>query len=137
MKLRYGLDLIAIDYLGLLDDDYGQSQYERIGFVSRKIKQIAMNLDVPVLVAHQLNRALETRLDKRPQLYDLRDSGRIEEDADVVLFLYRDNYYQDDADDTVEIGIAKQRQGEGHKIVNVYYDRKHQRYRDLIKGDKK
>lgn len=134
MQLRHGLDLIVIDYLGLLDDDYGNSQYERTGYVSRKLKQICMKLNVPVLVAHQLNRALETRPDKRPELHDLRDSGRIEEDADLVLFLYRDSYYQDDADDVTEILIAKQRQGEGHRIVKVYYDRQHQQYRDLIRG---
>lgn len=131
IQLRHGLDLIVVDYLGLLDDDFGNSQYERVGYVSRKLKQTAMKLDVPLLVAHQLNRALETRLDRRPQLFDLRDSGRIEEDADLVLFLYRDSYYQDDADDVAEILIAKQRQGEGHKIVRVCYDRQHQRYCNL------
>jgi len=133
MQLRHGLDLITVDYLGLLDDDYGDSQYERIGYISRKLKQIAMKLNVPVLVAHQLNRALEGRSDKRPQLHDLRDSGRIEEDADLVLLLYRDSYYTDDASDVSEILIGKQRQGEGHKIVRVYYDRQHQRYCDLVK----
>jgi len=137
MQLRHGLDLIIIDYLGLLDDDYGNSQYERTGYVSRKLKQIAMKLDVPILVAHQLNRGVETRPDKRPELHDLRDSGRIEEDADLVLFLYRDSYYRDDTDDVSEILIAKQRQGEGHKIVKVFYDREHQQYRDLIQGSGK
>lgn len=134
MQLRHGLDLIIVDYLGLLDDEFGNSQYERIGYVSRKLKQIAMKLDVPILVAHQLNRALETRPDKRPELYDLRDSGRIEEDADLVLFLYRVSYYQDDADDVTELLIAKQRQGESHRIVKVYYDKVRQQYRDLVKG---
>ncbi|MFC2042139.1 replicative DNA helicase [Chloroflexota bacterium] len=136
MQLRHGLDLMVVDYLGLLDDDFGNSQYERIGFVSRKLKQIAMKLNVPLLAAHQLNRALETRPDKRPQLFDLRDSGRIEEDADLVLFLYRESYYRDDADDVTEILIAKQRQGEGHRIVKVYYDKVRQQYRDLVKGEK-
>lgn len=131
VQSRYGLDLIVVDYLQLLDDNYGNSQYERIGYISRKLKQIAMKLDVPILVATQLNRAVETRQDKRPQLSDLRDSGRIEEDADLVLFLYRDSYYEDDADDKVEILIAKQRQGDSHLIVNVYFDKLRQRYRDL------
>lgn len=135
MQLRHGLDLVVIDYLGLLDDDYGNSQYERVGFVSRKLKQIAMKLNVPVLVIHQLNRALETRPDKRPQIYDLRDSGRIEEDADLILLLYRDSYYQDEADDVTEILIAKQRQGESHIIVRVFYDRERQQYRNLTEGD--
>jgi len=134
MRLRPGLDLVVVDHLGLLDDDYGNSQYERIGYESRKLKQIAMTLNVPMIVLCQLNRALELRLNKRPQLQDLRDSGRIEEDADLVLFLYRDSYYQDDIDDVTEILIAKQRQGEGHRIVKVYYDKVHQQYRDLLKG---
>ena len=95
-----------------------------------------MKLNVPVLVAHQLNRALEIRQDKRPQLFDLRDSGRIEEDADLVLLLYRESYYRDDANDITEILIAKQRQGEGHRIVKVYYDKVRQEYRDLVKGGK-
>ncbi len=136
MQLRHGLDLIVVDFLGLLDDDFGNSQYERIGYISRKLKQIAMKLDVPILVAHQLNRALETRPDKRPELYDLRDSGRIEEDADLVLLLYRESHYQNDADDISEILIAKQRQGEGHLIVRVYFDKVRQQYRDLIHGGK-
>ena len=93
-----------------------------------------MKLDVPLLVAHQLNRALETRPDKRPQLSDLRDSGRIEEDADVVLFLYRDSYYTDNVDTITEIGIAKQRQGEANQVVRVVYDKKHQKYQDMFKG---
>ncbi len=132
MQLRHGLDLIVVDYLGLLDDDFGNSQYERISYVSRKLKQIVMKLNVPILVAHKSSRALEMRQDKRPQLYDLRDSGK-EEDADLVLFLYRDSYYEDEADDVAEILIAKQRQGEGHRIVKVFYDRAHQQYRDLAR----
>jgi len=135
MQLRHGLDLIVVDYLGLLDDDYGNNQYERIAYVSRKLKQIAMKLNVPVLVAHQLNRALEAREDKRPHLSDLRDSGRIEEDADLVLFLYRDSYYANNVPDVAEILIAKQRQGDSHKTVRVFYDRQRQLYRNLTRED--
>lgn len=131
VKLRHGLSLVIVDYLGLLDDDFGKSQYERVGYVSRKLKQITMTLDIPMLVAHQLNRALELREDKRPQLYDLRDSGKVEEDADLVLFLFRESYYQETTDSVTEILIAKQRQGEGHRVVKVSYDREHQRYCDL------
>ncbi len=133
MQIRYGLSFIVIDYLGLLDDEYGNSVYERVGYVSRKLKQLSMRLNVPILVAHQLNRALEAREDKRPQLFDLRDSGGIEEDADLVLFLYRDSYYQNDADNVTEILIAKQRQGEGLRQVKVYYDRVKQRYCNLTR----
>jgi replicative DNA helicase len=135
LQARHGLDLVVIDYLGLLDDEKGNSQYERLGYISRKIKQMAMTLNVPLLVAHQLNRALELRQDKRPELHDLRDSGRIEEDADLVLFIYRESYYKDDADNVTEIMIAKQRQGEGHRAIRTFYDRKHQLYRDLARGE--
>lgn len=135
MKLRYGLTLVVVDYLGLLDDDYGRSQYERVSYISRKMKQVARMLDVPVLALHQLSRALEERVDKRPQLFDLRDTGKLEEDADVVLFLYRESYYADHEQGPVsgetEILVAKQRQGPGNGRVRVYYDDKHHRYRDL------
>lgn len=130
VQIRYGLSLVVIDYLGLLDDEYGNNQYERVGYVSRKLKQMAMQLDVPILVAHQLSRALETRDDKRPQLSDLRDSGRIEEDADLVLFLYRDTYYKIANTDIAELLVAKQRQGDSHQQIKVSFDRKHQYYKD-------
>lgn len=139
MKLRYGLDLMVVDYLGLLSDEYGRSQYDRIGYISRKIKQIALSLDVPLLILHQLSRAVEERDDKRPQLHDLRDSGRLEEDSDIVLFLYRDSYYQrfgdgekppDDNSGVTEVIIAKQRQGPSNRILKVWYDEKHQKYYD-------
>jgi replicative DNA helicase len=133
VQSRHGLDLVVIDYLGLLDDEKGSSQYERLGYISRKLKQMAMTLNVPLLVAHQLNRSLELRQDKRPELHDLRDSGRIEEDADLVLFIYRESYYKDTDDNITEINIAKQRQGDGHRSVQTYYDHAHQLYRDLAK----
>jgi len=150
MQLRFGLDALFLDYLGILDDEYGKSQYERMGFISRKLKQVARKLDVPLIVAHQLSRGLEQRMDKRPQLFDLRDSGRIEEDADVVMFLYREDYYYSREEwerefpggndfyssypeGVVEILIAKQRQGQANKIVKVLYDTKHQAYRNLRK----
>lgn len=133
VQLRHGLDFIVVDYLGLLDDDYGTSQYERIGHMSRKLKQISMKLNVPILVATQLNRALEKRDDKRPQLFDLRDSGRIEEDADVVLFLYRESYYNDVDDNITEILVAKQRQGDANKAVKVFFNKSAQTYHCLVR----
>ncbi|MCK9369935.1 hypothetical protein M0R04_08530 [Candidatus Dojkabacteria bacterium] len=133
LQLRGGLSLIVIDYLGLLDDNYGNSQYERIGYVSRKLKQLSMKLDVPILVAHQLNRDLEKRDDKRPNLSDLRDSGRIEEDADMVIFIYRDSYYTNTPSMVTELDIAKQRQGDTC-VVRVVYDKTHQKYVDMYKG---
>lgn len=136
MQLRQGLSMVIIDYLGMLDDDYGRNSYERVGYMSRKIKQIARKLDVPVILAVQLNRELEKRDDKRPHLFDLRDSGAIEQDADVVIFLYRDSYYTPLADnqpDITEIIVAKQRQGEANKVVKVLYDKNKQCYLPLVK----
>jgi replicative DNA helicase len=137
MQLRHGLAAIVIDYLGMLDDEYGRNSYERVGYMSRKIKQIARRLNVPVIVAHQLNRELEKRDDKRPHLFDLRDSGAIEQDADIVLFLYRDSYYvptQANQDDITEIIVAKQRQGDANLVVKVRYDKAHQQYQSLYRG---
>lgn len=135
MKLRYGLDLIIVDYLQLLNDDFGNTAYERVSHISRRLKSIAVELDVPLIAACQLNRAVEARQDKRPMLYDLRESGRIEEDADLVLFIHRDNYYdRDTLDKSTDLIIAKQRQGEANKIVGVYYDSTKQRYCDIHKG---
>jgi replicative DNA helicase len=130
MKLRNGLGMLAIDYLGILDDQYGRNPYERVTHISRQLKQIARILGVPVVVAAQLNRESATRNDKRPMLSDLRDSGAIEQDADVVLMLYRDSYYDQAAenDNTVEIIVAKQRQGESNRIVKARFDKKTQRY---------
>jgi replicative DNA helicase len=85
---------------------------------------------VPVIVAAQLSRETEKREDKRPQLSDLRDSGSIEQDADIVLFPYRESYYNHDKEDdgTTEIIIAKQRQGIANRGVKVYYDKTTQMY---------
>lgn len=94
-----------------------------------------MELGVPVLCAHQLNRASESREDKRPMLHDLRDSGNIEQDADLVLFLYRESYYGNRGHVT-EIIMAKQRQGPGmeERSVKVYFEPAEQLYKDLAPG---
>lgn len=136
MLLREGLGLIVIDYLGLLSDRYGQNSNERLGYITKQLKQAAVALDVPILLTHQLSRAVEMRTDKHPQLSDLRESGQIEEDADNVLFIYRDNYYNPDtANNLTEVLIAKHRQG-GEKVgkgVRVYWDMKAQTYRNLAR----
>ncbi len=134
IKERHGLSLIVVDYLGLLTDKYGNNNNDRIGFITRTLKAMAMTLDVPMLVAHQLNRAADMRPDeqKRPQLSDLRDSGNVEQDADVVMFLYRESYYKKESDNNeTEILIAKKRQGESGRRVKVLWDNKHQTYRNL------
>ncbi len=134
MKQRYGLSAIVVDYLGLLVDEYGRTDAQRISYISRNLKQIAIQLDVPLFSPVQLNRNLESREDKRPQLYDLRDSGSLEQDADVVLLMYRENYYKQTQDNTAEVIIAKKRQGRANIKVKIYFDEKHQRYCNLQRG---
>ena len=134
IKERYGLAMVVVDYLSLLTDKYGNNNNERVGYITRTLKEMSMTLEIPLLVAHQLNRASEMRPDKRPQLQDLRDSGNVEQDADIVLFLYRDSYYKKDSDSNItEIIIAKQRQGQSGIKVRVVWDEKHQTYRNLAK----
>lgn len=109
-----GNHLIIIDYLQLLQTS---GRYENrnleVGAMTRELKLLAMELDVPIVLLSQLSRAVEQRQDKRPMLSDLRDSGNIEQDADVVGFLYRDDYYnkESDAQNIIEIIISKQRNG--------------------------
>ncbi|MGC8869488.1 MAG: replicative DNA helicase [Brevinematia bacterium] len=112
-----GIDIIIIDYLQIIEVPRGlsviRSRNEEIGFISRSLKSLAKELNIPIIVLSQLSRSVEKRIDKRPILSDLRESGSIEQDADLVAFLYRDEYYNPDTDkkNIVEIIISKQRNG--------------------------
>jgi len=123
LKRQHGLDLIVVDYLQLVDaTNRKDGRVQEVSEITRGLKTLAKELDVPVIALSQLSRAVEQRQDKRPQLSDLRDSGSIEQDADVVMFVYREEYYLERAPDAdqnrlaavagkAEIGIAKQRHG--------------------------
>ena len=113
-KLEHNLDIIMIDYLQLMTGGgRSESRQLEIADISRSLKGLARELNVPVIALSQLSRAVEQRPDHRPMLSDLRDSGAIEQDADVVMFLYRDDYYNHDSDKKgiLEVIIAKQRNG--------------------------
>ncbi len=114
LKLEKGLDLIMIDYLQLMSgSSKSDSRQQEISEISRSLKAVAREMSAPVIALSQLSRACETRADHRPMLSDLRESGAIEQDADVVMFLYRDEYYNPETDkkNIGEIIIAKQRNG--------------------------
>lgn len=113
LKARHGIGLVVVDYLQLIEGDQaGESRQEQIGKISRRLKQLAMELDIPVIGISQLNRQAEAREDHRPRMSDLRESGAIEQDADVVMLLHRPEYYdENDYPGLAELDIAKNRNG--------------------------
>jgi replicative DNA helicase len=137
MKMKFdGLGIIAVDYLQLMECDNwhkGMSTNEKVTNISRGLKNMAKDMRCPVLAASQLSRNVELRPNKRPMLSDLRDSGAIEQDADVVKFIYRDEVYNKDTDASgiAEINIAKQREGpEG--VVELIWDPKRTLFRNMV-----
>jgi len=121
LKMNHGLDLIMIDYLQLMSGSGQENRQQEISTISRSLKSIAREMRCPVIALSQLSRASELRADHRPILSDLRESGAIEQDADLVMFLYRDEYYNPETVEEKfkgigEVIIAKQRNGETGKV---------------------
>jgi replicative DNA helicase len=113
MKAQHNIGLVIIDYMQLMSGRRSENRQQEISDISRSLKALARELDVPVMALSQLSRAVESRQEKRPMLSDLRESGAIEQDADIVAFLYREDYYVKDAanPDITELIVAKQRNG--------------------------
>jgi replicative DNA helicase len=125
-RLKGELGLIIVDYLQLMGGTAKvENRVQEISQISRALKLIGRDLDVPVIAISQLSRAVEARGDKRPVLSDLRESGSIEQDADLVMFVYRDDYYDDQSDDkgTAEIILAKHRNGPLDTVKLAYVGR--------------
>lgn len=135
VKRKYGLNLLVVDYLGLMTGGPSENRNQEVGSYSRGLKALAKELDIPIIALAQLNRGLENRADKRPSMADLRDSGEIEQDADTIMFLYRDEVYNPDsqAKGICEVLIGKQRQGETG-MVPLAYQGEHTAFHDLQRG---
>ncbi len=125
LHAKVNLDLLVVDYMQLMSGSdsggngrYGENRQQEITYISSSLKNLARELDIPVIALSQLSRAVESRQDKRPMLQDLRESGSIEQDADVVMFLYRDDYYDEEALDQglAELIVAKHRNGALGKV---------------------
>lgn len=115
------VNLIIIDYLQLIDTSNGASRVAEISKLTRSFKNLARELDVPIILLSQLSRACESRPDKRPTMSDLRDSGSIEQDADKVILIYREGYYSEKADpEDCEIIVAKNRSGDTGSINLIW-----------------
>jgi replicative DNA helicase len=133
LKLEKNLGLIIIDYLQLMTGEKNaESRQNEIAGISRGLKVLARELDVPILALSQLSRGVESRTDKRPMLSDLRESGAIEQDADVVLFIYRDDYYNKESKEKgiAEVIISKQRSGPTG-VVKLVWQPDYTRFRNI------
>lgn len=112
MKAQHDIKLLAVDYLQLMDSPSAENRQQEISNISRGLKSLAMELDIPIIAVSQLNRSVEMREEKKPRMSDLRESGSIEQDADLVLLLHRDGYYNAEKNPKdAELIIAKQRNG--------------------------
>lgn len=135
IKAEHGLGLVIIDYLQLMQSrSRSENRQQEVSEISRSLKALARELDVPVIALSQLSRAVEQRADKRPGLADLRESGSLEQDADIVAFLYREDYYNPETDrkNITELIIAKQRNGPVGS-VDFYFQKEFSKFQSLAR----
>lgn len=135
LKREKGIELIIIDYLQLMAGDRRtENKQQEVSEISRQLKLLARELDIPIIALSQLSRGLEARQDKRPIMSDIRESGAIEQDADLVMFLYRDEYYNENTQDKniAEVIISKHRKG-ATGTVKMYYRKEFCAFADLEK----
>jgi len=134
---EYGLDLIIVDYLQLMSGEAGSrndNRVQEISYISRSLKAIARELKVPLIAGSQLSRLVEQRSDKRPMLSDLRESGSIEQDSDIVMFIYRDELYNPDTEfrNIAEVNVAKNRNGPTGKVT-LFFDKRLTSFKNLAR----
>ncbi len=144
-KASTGLDFVVIDYLQLIDGSSSgaKSRQEEVSKISRGLKMMARELQIPVLALAQLSREVEKRDDKKPIMADLRDSGSIEQDADIVTFLYREDYYRKDKDKDAEqpiseeaiLNIAKNRSGSAGIDLDFVFQGRYSKFKEIDKGE--
>lgn len=136
---EHKLDLVLVDYLQLMNGKQGrtiQNREQEISYISQALKELARELNIPVVALAQLNRGVEQRADKRPMLSDLRESGAIEQNSDVVMFIYRDDVYNEDSDkkNQAEIIIAKHRNGPTSTIA-LFFEKHFTQFQNLAKSN--
>ena len=143
LKASPGLDLVVIDYLQLIDGtgSGAKSRQEEVSKISRGLKMMARELQIPVLALAQLSREVEKRDDKKPIMADLRDSGSIEQDADIVMFLYREEYYnknkteEDKPSQPAILSIAKNRSGSSGMDLDFIFQGQYSKFTEVEKGE--
>lgn len=133
--MESGLDLVVIDYLQLMSNGNSMNRVQEVSEISRGLKSLARELDVPVVALSQLSRAVEARPDKRPVMSDLRESGSIEQDADIIAMIYRDDYYNEFSEipGVTSVFIRKNRNGPTGQ-VDLKFEKTQQKFYELEKA---
>lgn len=137
LQMEHGIDILLIDYLQLMSGGNPMNRVQEISEISRSLKELARELNIPILALSQLSRSVESRTDKHPIMSDLRDSGSIEQDADIIMMLYREDYYNEDCSeeekDTLEVNVIKHRNGPLGRIV-LSFNKSRMLFGDLDKN---